>query len=46
MLLQSIIILDFKQLNLREDVTLAAFADTRMESFDRKEALSHEDMWE
>jgi hypothetical protein len=33
-------------INLREDVALAAFADTRMKTFDRKTALSHEDVWE
>jgi predicted DNA-binding protein len=33
-------------IELREDVTLAAFADTRMKTFDRKTALSHEDVWE
>jgi len=33
-------------LNLREDVALAAFADTRMKTFNRKVALSHEDVWE
>ena len=33
-------------LNLREDVALATFADTRMKIFDRKVALSHEDVWE
>jgi len=32
-------------LNLREDVALAAVADTRMTTFDRKVALSHEDIW-
>ncbi len=32
-------------INLREDVALAAFADTRMKSFDRKAALAHEDVW-
>jgi len=32
-------------IDLREDVALAAFADTRMKSFDRKTALSHEDVW-
>jgi len=32
-------------IELREDVALAAFADTRMKSFDRKAALSHEDAW-
>jgi hypothetical protein len=33
-------------IDLREDVALAAFADTRMKTFDRKAALSHEDVWE
>ena len=33
-------------IDLREDVALAAFADTRMKTFDRKTALSHEDVWE
>ena len=33
-------------IDLREDVTLVALADTRMETFDKKEALSHEDVWE
>jgi predicted DNA-binding protein len=33
-------------LNLREDVALATFADTRMTTFDRKVALSHKDIWE
>ena len=33
-------------IDLREDVSLAAFADTRMNTFDRKVALSHEDVWE
>ena len=33
-------------IELREDVALAAFADTRMKTFDRKVALSHEDVWE
>ncbi len=32
-------------LNLREDVALAAFADTRMKTFDKKKALSHKDVW-
>jgi predicted DNA-binding protein len=32
-------------IDLREDVSLAAFADTRMKSFDRKAALSNEDVW-
>ena len=33
-------------IDLREDVSLAAFADTRMKTFGRKVALSHEDVWE
>jgi predicted DNA-binding protein len=33
-------------IDLREDVSLAAFADMRMKTFDRKVALSHEDVWE
>jgi predicted DNA-binding protein len=33
-------------INLREDVALAAFADKRMKTFDRKATLSHEDVWE
>ncbi len=33
-------------ISLREDVAFAAFADTRMKTFDRKKALSHEDVWE
>jgi hypothetical protein len=33
-------------IDLREDVALAAFADTRMKTFDKKTALSHEDVWE
>ncbi len=33
-------------INLREDVALAAFADIRMKTFDRKVALTHEDVWE
>ena len=32
-------------IDLREDVALAAFADTRMKSFNRKVALSNEDVW-
>ena len=32
-------------IELREDVALAAFADTRMKTFDRNAALSHEDVW-
>jgi len=33
-------------MNLREDVALSAFADTRMKTFDRKKALSHRKVWE
>ncbi len=33
-------------IDLREDVALAAFADTRVKTFNKKTALSHEDMWE
>lgn len=33
-------------IDLREDVALAAFADTRMKTFSRKAALSHKDVWE
>ncbi len=33
-------------IELREDVTLASFADARMKTFHRKAALSHEDVWE
>ncbi|MFA5182416.1 MAG: hypothetical protein WC405_13935 [Syntrophales bacterium] len=33
-------------IDLREDVALASFADTRMKTFDRNVALSHEDVWE
>jgi predicted DNA-binding protein len=32
-------------IDLREDVALATFADTRLKSFDRKAALSNEDVW-
>jgi predicted DNA-binding protein len=32
-------------IDLREDVALAAFADKRMKSFNRKVALSHKDVW-
>lgn len=32
--------------DLREDVALATFADTRMKTIDRKKSLSHEDVWE
>jgi len=33
-------------IDLREDVALEDFADTRLKTFDRKVALSHEDVWE
>jgi len=32
-------------IDLREDVALAVFADKRMKSFDRKTALSNEEVW-
>jgi len=32
-------------IDLREDVALTAFADRRMKSFNRKTALSNEDVW-
>jgi hypothetical protein len=32
-------------IELREDVTLADFADRRMKTLDRKKALSHDDVW-
>ena len=32
-------------IDLREDVALADFADTRMKTLDRKKALSHADVW-
>ena len=32
-------------IDLREDVALAAFADTRMKTFNRKVALSHKNVW-
>ena len=32
-------------IELREDVALADFADARMNTFDRKKALSHDDVW-
>ena len=31
--------------DLREDVALARFADSRMKTFDRKKSLSHKDVW-
>lgn len=33
-------------IDLREDVALAALADTRIKTFDRKGALTHKDVWE
>jgi hypothetical protein len=30
---------------LHEDVALSAYADSRMTTFDREAALSHEDVW-
>lgn len=33
-------------IELREDMALAAFADERKKTFDRKKALSHEETWE
>ena len=33
-------------IDLREDVALAALADTRIKTFDKKKALIHEDVWE
>lgn len=33
-------------IELREDVALDTFADTRMKSFSRDSALSHEETWE
>jgi hypothetical protein len=32
-------------IDLREDVALAALADTRIKTFDRKKTLTHEDVW-
>ncbi|MGV8080292.1 MAG: antitoxin, RHH family protein [Syntrophales bacterium] len=32
-------------IHLREDVALADFADSRLTTFDRETALSHEDVW-
>ena len=32
-------------LELREDVALAALADKRIKTFNKKSALSHEDVW-
>ncbi|OPY84294.1 MAG: hypothetical protein A4E72_02303 [Syntrophus sp. PtaU1.Bin208] len=33
-------------IELREDVALAAFADERIKTLDRKKALSHDETWE
>lgn len=33
-------------IDLREDVALTNFTDARMKTFDRKVALSHEEVWE
>ena len=33
-------------IEIREDVSLAALADSRMKTFSRKKALSHKDVWE
>ena len=33
-------------LEIREDVALGAFAETRMETFKRDSALSHEETWD
>jgi len=33
-------------IELREDVALAAFADERIKTFDRKKVLSHDETWE
>ncbi len=33
-------------IDLREDVALAALADTRIKTFDKKKALTHQDVWE
>jgi len=33
-------------IDIREDVALAALADSRMKTFNRKKALSHKDVWE
>jgi hypothetical protein len=32
-------------IELREDVALADFADTRMKTLNRKKALSHDNVW-
>jgi hypothetical protein len=33
-------------IDLREDVALAALADTRIKTFNKKKALTHKDVWE
>lgn len=33
-------------IELREDAALSALADKRLNTFDRKKALSHNDIWE
>ena len=33
-------------IDLREGVALAALADTRIKTVDKKEALTHKDIWE
>jgi predicted DNA-binding protein len=33
-------------IELREDVALAAFADERIKTLDRKKVLSHDETWE
>ena len=33
-------------MDLREDVALAALADTRIKTFDKKKALTHKNVWE
>lgn len=33
-------------IDLREDVALAALADTRIKTFDKNKALTHKDAWE
>jgi predicted DNA-binding protein len=32
-------------IDIREDVSLAALADSRMKTFNRKKALPHKDVW-
>ena len=33
-------------IDMREDVALAALADTRIKTLNKKKALTHEDVWE